>query len=187
STCKADKAQLTAALPLEGSGCLYLDGSVIEPVRDQTLEEVRDAVATALTTERTNAALLAASADAVASLDAGTALADVAVSYNVFPQLSAPFNRFGATDGSIDSVVASAAFAGDASHHGSTLNQSGEHVVFQVVDVIPATGPLEAGAEASLENEVRVELYGDFVTAVRDDAGLRVNQRALQQVLDSDQ
>tara|TARA_R110002124_G_scaffold63350_19_gene173180 strand:- start:18117 stop:19982 length:1866 start_codon:yes stop_codon:yes gene_type:complete len=184
---KAEEGQLTAALPLAGSGNLYFDLTAIEPARDQTLDEVRDAVAAALTAERTNAALLAASADAVAKLDAGTPLAEVAASYNVFPQLSSSFTRFGATDGSIDSVVAEAAFAGDASHHGSTVNQEGEHIVFQVVDMVPATGPLEEGAQASLENEVRVGLYSDFVTAVRDDAGLRINQQALQQVLSAAQ
>ena len=58
-----------------------------------------------------------------------------------------------------------------------------KHVVFQVVDVLPAEGPLDPGAQASLENEARVGIYDEFVTAVRDDAGLRVNQQALQQAL----
>jgi len=180
---KAEQGQLTAAIPLAGSGNLYFDLTAIEPARDQTLDEVRDEVATALIAERTNAALLAARAEAVAQLDAGTPLADVAAGYNVFPQLSSPFTRFGSADGSVDSVVAAAAFAGDAGHHGSALNQSGEHVVFQVVDATPAEGPLDPGAEASLENEARIGLYGDFVTAIRDDAGLRINQQALQQTL----
>ena len=136
-----------------------------------------------MTAQRTNDALLAARADAVAKLDAGTPLADVAASYNVFPQLSSPFTRFGAADGSVDSVVAAAAFAGGAEHHGSALNQSGEHIVFQVVAATPAEGPLDPGAQASLENEARIGIYGDFVTAIRDDAGLRINQQALQQTL----
>jgi peptidyl-prolyl cis-trans isomerase D len=180
---KATEGQLTAAIPLAGNGNLYFDLTKIEPARDQTLDEVREAVTTALTTERTNNALLAATEAAVAKLDAGEALADIAASYNVFPQLSSPFTRFGASDGSVDSTVASAAFAGDATHHGSAVSEAGEFIVFQVVDLIPAEGPLEAGAEAQLENEVRVGIYGDFVTAVRDDAGLRINQQALSQTL----
>tara|TARA_R110000868_G_scaffold30334_24_gene112357 strand:+ start:3034 stop:4905 length:1872 start_codon:yes stop_codon:yes gene_type:complete len=180
---KAEEGQLTAAIPLAGSGNLYFDLTAIEPARDQTLDEVRDAVAAAVTAQRTNDALLAARADAVAKLDAGTPLADVAASYNVFPQLSSPFTRFGAADGSVDSVVAAAAFAGGAEHHGSALNQSGEHIVFQVVAATPAEGPLDPGAQASLENEARIGIYGDFVTAIRDDAGLRINQQALQQTL----
>lgn len=180
---KAEQGGLTAAVPLAGNGNLYFDLTAIDPARDQTLDEVRDAVTETLTTERTNNAILAATEDAVKRLDAGEALADIAASYNVFPQLSSPFNRFGAADGSIDATVASAAFAGDATHHGSAVSQAGEFIVFQVVDLVPAEGPLAEAANAQLENEVRVGLYGDFVTAVRDDAGLRINQQALSQTL----
>jgi peptidyl-prolyl cis-trans isomerase D len=182
---KAEQGQLTAALPLAGSGNLYFDVTAISPARDQTLEEVRDTVAADLTAQRINDALLAASAEALAKLDAGTPIADVAASYNVFPQLSAPFTRFGAPDSSIDDVVAGAAFAGDETHHDAVQNQAGEHIVFQVVDVLPAAAPLATDAQASLENEARVGLYGEFVTAIRDDAGLRINQQALQQTLDT--
>lgn len=180
---KAEEGALTAAVPLAGNGNLWFDLNTIEPARDQTLDEVRDAVAEALTTERTNNAILAAQADAVARLDNGEALADIAASYNVFPQISAPFTRFGSEDGTIDGAVASAAFAGDENHHGSAVSQGGEFIVFQVTDLTPATGPLEEAANASLENEARIGLYGDFVSAVRDDAGLRINQQALSQAL----
>lgn len=180
---KAEQGGLTAAVPLAGNGNLYFDLTKVEAARDQTLDEVRDAVTEAMTTERTNNAILAATEDAVTRLDAGEALADIAASYNVFPQLSAPFTRFGAADGSIDGTVASAVFAGGATHHGSAVSGGGEFVVFQVVDLVPAEGPLEESANAQLENEVRIGLYGDFVTAVRDDAGLRINQQALSQTL----
>ncbi|MBU1304303.1 MAG: peptidylprolyl isomerase [Alphaproteobacteria bacterium] len=180
---KAEQGQLTSAIPLAGSGNLYFDLSAIDPARDQTLDEVHDAVATAMTIERTNDALLAASADAVAKLDAGTPIADVAATYNVFPQLSTEFTRFGNADSTIDGTVAAAAFAGGADHHGSAVSQAGEHVVFQVIDVVAADGGMEANAAKSLENEMRIGVYGDFVTAVRDDAGLRINQQALNQVL----
>ena len=181
---KATEGALTPAISLAGNGNLYFDLNKIDPARDQTLDEVREAVSSAFTAERTNNAIMAATEAAVARLDAGEAIADVAASLNVFPQLSAAFTRFGATDGSVDGTVAAAAFAGDENHHGSAVNESGEFIVFQVVDLIPATGPLEAGANGQLANEVRVGMYGDFVTAIRDDAGLRINQQALQQTLD---
>lgn len=180
---RAEEGQLTGSIPLAGSGSLYFDLTSVEPARDQTLDEVRDEVVAAFTAERTNDAILAAQAAAVERLDTGEALADVATSFNVFPQLSSPFTRFGAADGSIDGAVASSVFAGDEDHHGSAVSQSGEFIVFDVVDVIPAEGPLEEAANASLENEARIGLYGDFVTAVRDEAGLRINQQALQQTL----
>jgi peptidyl-prolyl cis-trans isomerase D len=180
---KAEQGALTAAIPLAGNGNLYFDLTAVDAARDQTLDEVRDDVVTALTAERTNNAIMAATEDAVSRLDNGEALADVAASYNVFPQLSTPFTRFGAADGTIDGTVASAVFSVGADHHGTAVSQAGEFIVFQVVDVIPAEGPLETQANASLENEARVGIYGDFVTAVRDEAGLRINQQALEQAL----
>jgi peptidyl-prolyl cis-trans isomerase D len=180
---KAEQGGLTAAIPLAGNGNLWFDLNAIEPARDQTLDEVRDQVAETMTAERVNNAIIAAQAEAVARLDAGEALADVAAAYSVFPQLSAPFTRFGSSDGTIDGAVASAAFAGDASHHGSAVSQGGEFIVFQVTDLTEPAAPLEASASATLENEARIGIYGDFVTAVRDDARMVINQQTLQQVL----
>lgn len=182
---KAEQGALTAAIPLAGNGNLWFDLNAIEPARDQTLDEVRDKVAETVMAERINNAIMAAQEAAVTRLNNGEALADVAASYGLFPQLSAPFTRFGSEDGSIDAAVASAAFAGDASHHGSAVSQSGEFIVFQVTDIIAAEGPLEEAANASLENEARIGIYGDFVTAVRDEARLQVNQQVLQQVLET--
>lgn len=179
----ATEGSLTPALQLAGNGNLWFDLNAVEPARDQTLDEVREAVTTALTTERTNNAILAAQADAVARLDGGETIADVAASLNVFPQISPPFTRFGSEDGTVDAAVASAAFAGPADHHGSAVSQGGEFIVFAVTDLTPAEGALEQAANDSLENEVRIGLYGDFVGAVRDDAGLRINQQALDQAL----
>jgi peptidyl-prolyl cis-trans isomerase D len=182
---KAEQGALTAAIPLAGNGNLWFDLNAIEPARDQTLDEVRDTVAETVMAERINNAIMAAQEAAVTRLDNGEALADVAASYGLFPQLSAPFTRFGSEDGSIDAAVASAAFAGDASHHGSAVSQAGEFIVFQVTDLTAAEGPLEQAANASLENEARIGIYGDFVTAVRDEARLQVNQQVLQQVLET--
>ncbi|MDB5623701.1 MAG: hypothetical protein JWR39_2264 [Devosia sp.] len=179
----AQQGGLTPAISLGANNNIWFDLQAIEPARDQTLDEVRDAIAEALTTERVNAAIAAQAADAVARLDSGEALADVAASLSVFPQLSAPFTRRGAEGTSIDGVVAAAAFAGGPDHHGSAVNQAGETVVFQVVDQVPAAAPLDPQTSASLENELRVGIFGDFTSAVRDEAGLRVNEQALQQAL----
>lgn len=180
---RAETDALTPSLPLGGSGNLFFNVSTIEPARDQTLEEAREEIAAAYTSEAVNDALLAAADDAVARLDNGEALAEVAATYNAFPQLSQPFTRFGADDGTIDTTVASAVFAGGPDHHGSAVSQSGQFVVFDVVSTTPAEGGLEADAQESLENELRVGLYSDFVSAMTNDLGLRINQPALQQAL----
>ncbi|MHA6728563.1 peptidylprolyl isomerase [Devosia sp. A369] len=180
---KAAEGALTPSISLAGNGNLWFDLNTIEPARDQTLDEVRDTLVDTVTTERINNAILAAQADAVKRLDNGEALADVAASYNVFPQFSLPFTRFGSEDGTVDPAVASAAFAGDANHHGATVSQSGEFIVFQVTDLTEAEGTLPVADNTSIESQARDGLYADFITAIRDDAGLRINQQALEQAL----
>ncbi len=180
---KAEQGKLTPAIVLSGNNNVWFDLEKIEPARDQTLDEVRDAVATAWTADKVNAAVDAETAAIVKRLDGGEDLVDVASSLSLFPQASLPFTRFGEANTSIDGPVASAAFAGGPDHHGSAVNTEGDHIVFQVSAVTPADGPLDTQQNASLENEARIGLYGDFVTAVRDEAGLRINQQALTQTL----
>lgn len=180
---KANAGQLTPSIPLTGNAHVFFDLVEVLPARDQTLDEVRDELATTVATERTNNALLAKSEEIVAQLKAGTPLADLALSLNVFPQLSAPFSRFGSDDGSVDNVMAQAAFNGGPDHKGSVVSSSGEFIVFEVVDNTEPTEPLETAAADNLQNEAQNGVYSDFVSAVRDDAGLRINQQALTQLL----
>lgn len=180
---KATEGQLTPSIPLAGNAHLFFDLVEVLPARDQTLDEVREDLTATLIAERTNNALLAKSEEIVEQLKGGAALADVALSLNLFPQLSPPFSRFGSDDGSIDSVIAQAAFNGGPEHKGSVVSSTGDFLVFEVVENTVPTEPLETAAADNLQNEAKNGVYGDFVGAVRDDAGLRINQQALTQLL----
>ncbi|MBN9333652.1 SurA N-terminal domain-containing protein [Devosia sp.] len=180
---KATAGQLTPSIPLTGNAHVFFDLKEVAPARDQTLDEVRDQVTAALKTERTNNALLAKSADIVKQLEGGAKLADVALSLNLFPQISTPFSRFGADDGSIDNVVAQAVFNGGPDSKGSVVSSTGDFIVFEVVDSAAPTDPMQTAAAQSLQTDAQNGVYGDFVGAVRDDAGLKINQQALTQLL----
>lgn len=180
----AHQDRLIPAVMLSGNAHIWFDLDEIAPARDQTLDEVRGAVETALLEERTHNALLALGEDIVGRLEEGEALADIAMSLNVFPQISTAFSRFGSDDGTIDPVVASAAFSGGPDHRGSVVSQGGDFIVFEVVDGTEPSEPLDAGTVASIDDEARVGLYSEFIAAIRDDAGLRVNQQALTQLLE---
>lgn len=180
---KATAGQLTPSIPITGNAHVFFDLIEVQPARDQTLDEVRNDVVTALTTERTNNALQAKSDELVAQLRGGAALADVAAGINLFPQISPPFSRFGSDDGSIDNVVAQAAFNGGPDYKGSVVSSSGDYIVFAVVDNTTPTEPLETAAADNLQNEAQTGVYNDFVAALRDDAGLKINQQALTQLL----
>lgn len=180
---QAREGALTPAIPLTGNANVWFDLVSINAARDQTLDEVRDQIVTAITEERTNNALLALGEDLVARLDAGEELIDVATGLNLFPQISPPFTRFGSDDGTIDPTLAAAAFAGGPDHNGSTVNESGEFIVFAVTNNAAPSDGLAQDVVASLEDEARTGLENEFVAAVRDDAGLRINQQALTQLL----
>jgi peptidyl-prolyl cis-trans isomerase D len=180
---RATEGQLTPSLPMAGNAHLFFELLGIEPARDQTLDEVRDEITTAMIEERSNNALLAEAAAIVQRLEAGEQIADVAMSMNLFPQISTPFSRFGSDDGSIDNVVAQEAFNGGPDHAGSVVSSTGEFYVFQVVDSSTAGEGLDAETMAALSSEARAGLYSEFVTAMRDDVGLRINQQALTQLL----
>jgi hypothetical protein len=180
---RAQDGQLIPSVPLGGNAHLWFDLKNIEPARDQTLDEVRDQISAAISEQRNNEALMALGETIVTRLQNGEALADIAMELNTFPQISSPFERFGSADGFIDGTLASAVFAGGPDHKGSVVTESGEFIVFEVVDAAAPADPIEAQVQASLDSEARNAVYGEFVSALRDDAGLRVNQQALRQLL----
>lgn len=179
----AQPDKLIPSVPLTGNAHIWFDLGEIAPARDQTLDEVRPELEAAIIEQRTNEALMALGETVVSRLEAGESLADIGFELSVFPQLSSPFTRFGSEDGLIDSTVASAAFAGGPDHRGSVVSQTGEFIVFQVIDSAAPGEPMQTAAVDSIDAEARAGLYSEFVSALRDDAELRINEQALNQLL----
>jgi peptidyl-prolyl cis-trans isomerase D len=182
----AQEEQLTPAVQLSANRNVWFDLEHIEPARDQTLEEVRAEVREAVIAERTQQALAAAAEQAVAQLDAGRSLSQVASELGERTVRSAPFGRGGAELSAIGPDVAAAAFAGGEDHYGSALNADGHHVVFEVAEIVPAADGATAEVTQFMERTLRDSLFGEFVAGVRDDAGLRINRQALNQLIAPD-
>ena len=178
-----EQGKLAPAVVISANNHVWFDLKAVEPARDQTLDEVRDAITEALTAERTDAALTAKVEEIVGKLEAGTPFPDVAAAESQFPQLSQPFTRAGDPSSPVDQTVASAAFAGGPGHFGSAVNGAGDRVVFQVVEITPATEAASDQTREVVAGSARDDLYNEFVAAVRDDMGLRINQQALNQLL----
>lgn len=179
----AQPDKLIPSVPLTGNAHIWFDLGEVAPARDQTLDEVRPELEAAIIEQRTNEALMALGETVVSRLEAGESLADIGFELSVFPQLSSHFTRFGSEDGLIDSTVASAAFAGGPDHRGSVVSQTGEFIVFQVIDSAAPGEPMQTAAVDSIDAEARAGLYSEFVSALRDDAELRINEQALNQLL----
>src|SRR5690606_14488315 len=150
---------------------------------DQTLDEVREALTAAWVAEKTEEAVTAEVAKAIADLKSGTPMADVAVGLNQFPELSVPLSRGGNGTNVLNAAVANAAFSGGEGHVGSASNGEGGFVVFQVVEITPAEGDLLEDRGGIVAETRQNTLYSDFMSALRDSSKMQINQQALTQLL----
>jgi peptidyl-prolyl cis-trans isomerase D len=180
---RADQGALDPTIVLGSNLSVWFDLKSVDVARDQTLDEVRDAVDTAWTAEKTDAALQAEVEKALGELKAGKAFADVAAELNQFPQLSQPLKRSGYGTPVINDVVASEIFNGGPDHVGTAINGDGDHVVFHVVEVTPATGAAPDAAKKYVEDGTRDTLYADFVSGITTEAGTSINQQVLSSLL----
>jgi peptidyl-prolyl cis-trans isomerase D len=179
----AEAEQLTPAIMLSANHSVWFDLKEIVPARDQTLGEVREAVRTAIMDERTATALSAETERLLAELDAGTPFAEVAAEAGHQPVTSEAFGRSGSSIGGIGPEVAAAAFTGGEDHHGAAVSGAGEHVVFEVAEIIPATESASAEIAQYMEQTTRDSLFAEFVGGIRDEAGLRINRQAFDQLI----
>ena len=69
-------------------------------------------------------------------------------------------------------------------HVGTAINGDGDHVVFQVVEVTPATGAAPDAAKKYVEDGTRDTLYADFVSGITARGRARsINQQVLSSLL----
>jgi peptidyl-prolyl cis-trans isomerase D len=165
----------------------WFDLTKVDAARDQTLADVHDAVATAWTNDKTDAALQAEVKSIMAELDGGKSFADVAAEKNQFSTVSPPITRQGDKTSVLTSQVADKIFATGPSGHGWAVDGDGEYLVYHVTDATPPTGEPADNITSFVANSVRTSITSQFITGVRDDYGVHINQQALAQVLNLDQ
>jgi peptidyl-prolyl cis-trans isomerase D len=178
----AAEGKLAPTVTISANNHVWFDLKATDVARDQTLDEVREAATTAWTDEKTAAAVQAEVDKAMAALKSGTPFADVAASLNQFPQLSQPLSRAGDA-APLDQTVAAAAFAGGEGHYGTATNGDGDHVVFQVVEIVAGEENLTQDMGGYIAETRQNTLYNDFMSGLRDSEGMQINQQALTQLL----
>ena len=179
----ANQENLAPTVVLGANRNVWFDLTKVDAARDQTLDEVRDAVVTAWTNGKTNEALTAEVERLTAELKTGKDFAEVATGIGQFPILSQPLTRNGDGTNVLDQTVATAIFNGGPEHFGAAVNGDGDQVIFHVVEINPATAEAPAQAQQFVEEGTREALYSDFVNGLRDEVGIRVNRPVLDQVL----
>ncbi len=178
----AQEDRLEPSLTLSTNQHVWFDLKGVEAARDQTLDEVREAVTAAVTEERTSQALADQAAEVTGRVAAGTPLAEVAATLGQFVSVSSPIDRNGDGTPVLDRGVAAAAFAGGAGYVGSAENSDGDYVIFQVTDITAATAA-DATAASFVSEGTRNTLFSDFVAGLRNQYGVRENRAAIDQLL----
>ena len=195
---EADRAKVSAAVfkgevgklaPTVAFGAtknLFFDLSKVDPARDQTLDEVRDAVTTAWTNGKTDEALQAEVKAITAELDSGKSFQDVAAARTQFATISQPITRDGDKTSVLSQKVATQIFSAGPDTHGSVVDDDGDYLLYHVVDVTPPAAAPDANIKSFLEGSLRDTLYAEFIGGLRDEAGIKINQATLAQVLNLD-
>jgi peptidyl-prolyl cis-trans isomerase D len=184
---KAEQGKLAPTVAFSATKNLWFDLSKIEAARDQTLDEVHDAVATAWTNGKTEEALQAEVTAIIADLDSGKSFQDVAAARSQFATISAPITRDGDQTSVLTQMVATQIFSGGADSHGSAIDGDGDYLLYHVVDVTPPTAEPDANIKDFLASSTRDALYAEFIGGLRDEAGIKINQQTLSTVLNLDQ
>lgn len=182
---RAEQGNLAPTIQLSSTRNVWFDLKQVDEARDQTLAEVHDAVAAAWTNARTDEAVSAEVTKLLDQVKAGTAFAEVASSIGQFPILSQPLKRSGDGTTVLNQTVANEIFNGGPTHFGSAVNGDGDHVVFQVAEVNAGTVDQTADIKKYVEETTRNALYGDLLTGLMEQAGLRINAQVYKQLTDT--
>lgn len=182
---KAEQGNLAPTIQLSSTRNIWFDLKQVDEARDQTLDEVRNAVATAWTDGKTDEAVAAEVTKLLDQVKAGSTFADVAASIGQFPILSQPLKRAGDGTTVLNQAVANEIFNGGPTHFGSAVNGDGDQVVFQVVEVNNGSTDQTADIEKFVQQSSRDGLYSDLLTGLKSEAGMRINEQVLKRLTDT--
>lgn len=175
--------KLAPSIALGANLNVWFDLQEITDARDQTLDEVRDNVITAMLAQRTTVQLEEAALEAVALLESGEPLDNIAIRYNAFPEIASDVPRNGNGNPLLNNVVAAAAFGGPDGHFGSALNGNNTYTIFSVSSVTPAGDDTHEDPREFMQEALRDSAYAAFLTGLLDDLGANIDGETLSNLL----
>lgn len=182
----SEPGQLDPAVTMGSNRNAWYDLKAVEPARDQTLDEVREAVSAAWMKTKTDEALQAEVDQLLGELKAGKTFDETVTALGKISQISSPLKRNGDGTALFNATVTNEIFNGGPTHFGTALNGDGDHVVFQVVETAETTAAAPDAAKKYLEDSTRDTLYADFTSGVTSASNFIINQQLLSQVLSLD-
>lgn len=183
---QADVGSEPDAVKLASGGLAWIDVTDVTPARERPFEEVVADVTTAWKADATQKALVAKAAEIAARLRKGETLENIAAGLEIDVQTSAPFKRGGAAEGLSPDAVA-AAFNGPKGFVATAASATGGQSVLVVADVFDppfdATLPPSVQLADQVTDSVSNALLSEYVAALEQEAGIQINQAALNQVV----
>ncbi len=173
------------ALPLGRDGFLWYEVTDITPERDQTLDEVRQAVIEAWTGDQQQQKLKALAENSEQELKDGKPLTQLADALGVTVQTSAPFKRAAQVDG-LSSDAVQMAFSGPKGFTATTPGENGDYIVLEVAEVSQPAFFREAedvaNMDVQLSESLQNSIIGAYVAEVETRVGVEINQPVLLQI-----
>jgi peptidyl-prolyl cis-trans isomerase D len=177
----------TDLVELAGGGLATLRVEAVEPPAVIPLDEIRARVAADWTASRTADALEKLAAGYVAELEGGLELAALAERLGLTPTTAGPLTRGETAEGVPPELVADV-FAAEAG--AAVTRRDGASVILaEVTSVEPFDPATEANAgivdtlEQQFGQQVRDDVFSLYTAALRDRAGVSVNQTLLESTL----
>jgi len=174
--------------PLQSNGgYVWYEISGITPERDRTLDEVKEQVEARWREDEVASRLRTKAAQLLDKVKAGTSLADAAAADSLKVESKAEIKRgtpaTPLSDRTVDAIFRTAKDGvGSAS-----AEQAVEQVVFRVTEIVVPAVDFNAEAtkqlQATLNNGMSEDVYGQFITLLESVVGVTINERALRQVL----
>jgi peptidyl-prolyl cis-trans isomerase D len=170
-----------AALQTQDRGYLWFEVAKVEPARDRTFEEVKDAVEKQWRADQAARALAAKAQEMVKRLDAGATLAVLAESAGLEVKSAAEIRRSGG--GALAESVVAAIFATPSTGAGSAATPEGR-VVFKITaDATPPTDlndPAVKKSAAQLANALQSGLVAQYMIALERELGVTIHDNILR-------
>jgi peptidyl-prolyl cis-trans isomerase D len=166
-------------------GWIFYDVLAVDPARDRTLDEVRDKVVAAWTTEETGKRIAALADKLFDQLKGGAALADVAAGIGKTVSTDQDVKRSGTAPGLTTNAV-SQAFAGPEGHVANADGDGQARILLKVDQVVAPAFFAEAADAKAIKEQLSGALEKDLLSVYNQqllaDAGSSVNNAAYAQV-----
>jgi peptidyl-prolyl cis-trans isomerase D len=178
---RANIDSLSPTVALGSSMNIWFDLISIEPARDQNIAEVGEEIKDKLLKDKVDNALQIQVDKLVASIKSGDDFASTAVGAQYILAQSNELTRQTSNEILSPDVIVEI-FNGDENNIGSAINNDGDYIIFHVVNVSEYEAENIAATEF-IDNSIIDSLYSEFSTGLLEDAGMKINQETLSQII----